>query len=106
MGSAWSARSVQLASPPITTSIYIGSTIGITGTAAATSISTLTCRSAGHDDQSLTVANPFTFVGQFGVIGAGNGLDFMRASSTPLLGSLSSPDPQAWPLVIQTLCDP
>ena len=43
---------------------------------------------------SAGVANPFTFVGQFGVMGAGNGLDFMRARFySPALGRFTSPDP-------------
>jgi RHS repeat-associated protein len=43
---------------------------------------------------SETVANPFTFVGAFGVMREGNGLDFMRARFyAPAEGRFLSPDP-------------
>ena len=41
-----------------------------------------------------TVANPFEFVGEYGVMDEGNGLEFMRARFyAARLGGFTSPDP-------------
>ncbi len=46
--------------------------------AASLRTATATCPSAKRSSISETIANPFEFVGQFGVQRDGNGLDFMR----------------------------
>ncbi|MCZ8191304.1 MAG: right-handed parallel beta-helix repeat-containing protein, partial [Microcystis sp. LE19-338.1B] len=72
----------------------IGSIVGLTGN-SGTYLNQYSYLPFGEDlSKSETVSNPFEYVGQWGVMDEGNGLDFMRAryydSST---GKFTSPDP-------------
>ncbi len=58
---------------------FLGSIVGLTG-ASGTYLNRYTYRPFGEEiSETETVANPFEFVGQYGVMEEGNGLDFMRA---------------------------
>lgn len=58
---------------------FVGSTVGLTGS-SGNYINRYTYRPFGEEiSETETVANPFEFVGQYGVMEEGNGLDFMRA---------------------------
>jgi RHS repeat-associated protein len=72
----------------------VGSTVGITGS-AGTILNTYTYAPFGERlPASETLANPFSFVGQFGVMSGGNDLDFMRARYyQPSLGRFLTDDP-------------
>ncbi|MBD2167309.1 hypothetical protein H6G04_23240 [Calothrix membranacea FACHB-236] len=72
----------------------IGSTVGLTG-ANGSYVNRYSYRPFG---ETLTategVANPFEYVGQWGVMNDGNGLDYMRARYySPSLGRFMNPDP-------------
>jgi len=71
-----------------------GSTAGLTGSAGSY-LNQYSYLPFGEQlSASETVANPFTFVGQFGVMQEGNGLDFMRARYySDEDGRFLSPDP-------------
>ncbi|MDB5348932.1 MAG: repeat-associated core domain protein [Planctomycetota bacterium] len=72
----------------------VGSTAGLTGAGGAylATYSYLPFGELGASTGSL--ANPFQYVGQFGVMGEGNGLDFMRARFyAPADGRFISRDP-------------
>ena len=57
----------------------IGSVVGLTGT-AGNYLNRYSYLPFGEDlSKTETIANPFEYVGQFGVMDEGNGLDFMRA---------------------------
>ncbi|MFM7363599.1 MAG: DUF4114 domain-containing protein, partial [Cuspidothrix sp.] len=72
----------------------IGSTVGLTG-AGGNYLNRYSYLPFGEDlSKTETVANPFEFVGQWGVMDEGNGLDFMRARFyAPGDGRFVSADP-------------
>ncbi len=72
----------------------LGSTVGMT-TAASGSIATYSYLPSGSILSSTgTVANPFTFVGEFGVTTDGSGLDTMsQRSYDPTIGQFTTNDP-------------
>mgnify|MGYP002777042423 CR=1 FL=1 len=72
----------------------IGSVIGLTG-ASGGYLNRYSYLPFGEDlSKTETVANPFEYVGQWGVMDEGNGLDFMRARFyTPGDGRFISDDP-------------
>jgi RHS repeat-associated protein len=72
----------------------VGSTVGLTG-GTGTYLNRYTYRPFGEEiAETETVANPFEFVGQWGVMEEGNGLDFMRARFyDSLTGKFTSTDP-------------
>ena len=57
----------------------IGNTSELTNATGDSVNSYLTIRSGISLAKSETVANPFEFVGEYGVMNEGNGLEFMRA---------------------------
>jgi len=57
----------------------IGSTVGITGSAGTYANTYSYLPFGGKQSAVETVNNPFGFIGQFGVMDSGNGLDYMRA---------------------------
>jgi len=72
----------------------IGSVIGLSGSSGAY-LNRYSYLPFGEDlSKTETVANPFEYVGQWGVMDEGNGLDFMRARFyTPQEGRFMNPDP-------------
>ncbi|WP_197480191.1 CARDB domain-containing protein, partial [Anabaena sp. 4-3] len=72
----------------------IGSTVGLTG-ATGIYLNRYSYLPFGEDLTKIeTIANPFEYVGQWGVMDEGNGLDFMRARFyTPLAGRFLNQDP-------------
>ncbi|WP_208492147.1 putative Ig domain-containing protein [aff. Roholtiella sp. LEGE 12411] len=72
----------------------IGSIVGLTG-GDGDYLNQYSYLPFGEDLTKVeTVANPFEYVGQWGVIREGNGLDFMRARFyDPSTGKFTSPDP-------------
>jgi RHS repeat-associated protein len=72
----------------------IGSTVGLTG-AGGNYLNRYNYLPFGEDlSKTETVANPFQYVGQWGVMNEGNGIDFIRARYyLPLEGRFTSRDP-------------
>ncbi|WNF14428.1 ELWxxDGT repeat protein [Microcystis aeruginosa] len=72
----------------------IGSVIGLSGSSGAY-LNRYSYLPFGEDlSKTETVANPFEYVGQWGVMDEGNGLDFMRARFyTSQEGRFMNPDP-------------
>jgi RHS repeat-associated protein len=72
----------------------LGSTVGLTG-GSGNYVNTYSYLPFGEDlTKNETVANPFEYVGQWGVMDEGNGLDFMRARFyQPAIGSFTTIDP-------------
>jgi RHS repeat-associated protein len=72
----------------------LGSTVGLTG-GVGSYIDQYSYLPFGEGQASIeTVPNPFTYVGEFGVMQEGNGLEFMRARFySPSLGRFNSSDP-------------
>jgi RHS repeat-associated protein len=72
----------------------IGSVVGLSGTSGSY-LNSYSYLPFGEDlTKTETIANPFEYVGQFGVMDEGNGLDFMRARFyTPVEGRFMNPDP-------------
>ena len=72
----------------------IGSVVGLSG-ATGSYVNSYSYLPFGEDLTKVeNVSNPFEYVGQFGVMDEGNGLDFMRARYyTPFDGRFMNPDP-------------
>ena len=72
----------------------VGSTVGITGD-SGDYLNRYSYRPFGQEiSETETIANPFEFVGQWGVIEEANGLEFMRARLYETnLGRFLNPDP-------------
>jgi RHS repeat-associated protein len=72
----------------------IGSIVGLTGN-SGTYLNQYSYLPFGEDlSKSETVSNPFEYVGQWGVMDEGNGLDFMRARYyAPNIGKFTATDP-------------
>lgn len=72
----------------------IGSTVGLTASDGSY-VNRYSYLPFGEDLTKIEgVSNPFEYVGQWGVMDEGNGLDFMRARFyNPLLGKFNSSDP-------------
>ncbi len=76
----------------------IGSTSDLTNSSGAVVNSYAYDPFGNSLNKTETVANPFQYVGELGVMNEGNGLDFMRARYvTPRIGRFNSPDPMARP---------
>jgi RHS repeat-associated protein len=72
----------------------IGSVVGLSGS-SGNYLNSYSYLPFGEDlTKTETIANPFEYVGQYGVMDEGNGLDFMRARFyTPVEGRFMNPDP-------------
>ncbi len=72
----------------------IGSVVGLSGS-SGNYLNSYSYLPFGEDlTKNETIANPFEYVGQYGVMDEGNGLDFMRARFyTPSEGRFMNPDP-------------